>query len=118
MKILHVVTLLALIVSSSVIAQPKDDSIGTMVHYLSIHHRIEKLKASAIKCTQEAILMQQQLHKQGASQRAVQPWKELASTCQEELQSISRIKHETFVSCVNDTDPGHAEFCYQYFLSN
>ena len=118
MKILHVVTLLALIVSPSVIAQPKDDSIGTMVHYLSTHNRIKELRTSAIKCTQEAILMQQQLHKQGASQRAVQPWKELASTCQEELRSINRIRSETFASCVNDADPGHDGFCYQYFLSN
>ena len=118
MKILHIMTLLALIVSPSVIAQPKDDELGTVMQYLSINQNIKNLRASAIKCTQEAILMQQQLHKQGASQRAVQPWKELASTCQEELQSISRIKRETFVSCVNDTDPGHAEFCYQYFLSN
>lgn len=118
MKILHVVTLLALIVSPSVIAQPKDDSIGTMVHYLSTHNRIKDLRESAIKCTLEARLMQQQLHKQGAPQGEIQSWQELASTCQEELQSISRIKRETFVSCVNDTDPGHAEFCYQYFLSN
>lgn len=113
MKILHVVTLLALIVSPSVIAQPKDDSIGTMVHYLSTHNRIKELRTSAIKCTLEARLMQQQLHKQGAPQRS---WNQLA--CQEVLQSISRIKRETFVSCVNDTDPGHDELCYQYFLSN
>lgn len=118
MKILHVVTLLALIVSPSVIAQPKDDSIGTMVHYLSTHNRIKELRTSAIKCTLEARLMQQQLHKQGASQREVQSWKELASTCQEELRNIDRIKNETFVSCVNDTDPGHDEFCYGHFVGN
>lgn len=117
MKILHVVTLLALIVSPSVIAQPKDE-LGTVMQYLSINQNIKNLRASAIKCTQEAILMQQQLHKQGASQRAVQSWKELASTCQEELRSINRIRSETFVSCVNDADPGHDGFCYQYFLSN
>lgn len=118
MKILHVVTLLALIVSPSVIAQPKDDSIGTMVHYLSTHNRIKELRTSAIKCTLEARLMQQQLHKQGASQGEIQSWQELASTCQEELRSINRIRSETFVSCVNDADPGHDGFCYQYFLSN
>ena len=118
MKILHVVTLLALIVSPSVIAQPKDDSIGTMVHYLSTHNRIKELRTSAIKCTLEARLMQQQLHKQGAPQREVQPWSRIDSTCQEELRNIDQIESETFVSCVNDADPGHDGFCYQYFLSN
>lgn len=118
MKILHVVMLFFLTISAPVIAQPTNDELGNVMQYLSINHSIKNLRASAIKCTQEAILMQQQLHKQGTSQREVQSWKELASTCQEELQSISRIKRETFVSCVNDTDPGHAEFCYQYFLSN
>ena len=111
MKILHVVMLFFLTISAPVIAQPTNDELGNVMQYLSINHSIKNLRASAIKCTQ-------QLHKQGASQREVQSWKELASTCQEELQSISRIKRETFVSCVNDTDPGHAEFCYQYFLSN
>ena len=113
MKILHVVTLLALAISAPVIAQPKDDVIGTTMYYLSIHHRIEKLKARAIKCTQETRIMQQKLQQQGAPQRS---WNQLA--CQEVLQSISRIQRETFVSCVNDTDPGHDGFCYQYFLSN
>lgn len=117
MKILHVVMLFFLTISAPVIAQPKDE-LGTVMQYLSINQNIKNLRASAIKCTQEAILMQQQLHKQGASQRAVQSWKELASTCQEELQSISRIKRETFVSCVNDTDPGHDEFCYEHLVHN
>ena len=118
MKILHVVTLLALIVSPSVIAQPKDDSIGTMVHYLSTHNRIKELRTSAIKCTLEARLMQQQLHKQGAPQGEIQSWQELASTCQEELRNMDRIESEAFASCVNDTDPGHDEFCYEHLVRN
>ncbi len=118
MKILHVVMLFFLTISAPVIAQPKDDELGTVMQYLSINQNIKNLRASAIKCTQEAMLMQQQLHKQGASQREVQSWKELASTCQEELRNIDRIKNETFVSCVNDTDPGHDEFCYGHFVGN
>lgn len=117
MKILHVVMLFFLTISAPVIAQPKDE-LGTVMQYLSTHNRIKELRTSAIKCTLEARLMQQQLHKQGAPQREVQSWRELASTCQEVLQSISRIERETFASCVNDTDPGHDELCYQYFLSN
>lgn len=115
MKILHIVTLFTLVVSAPVIAQPKDDVIGTTMYYLSTHHRIKDIRRSAIQCTLEARLMQQQLHKQGAPQRE---WEQLKRSCQEVLQSISRIQRETFVSCVNDTDPGHDEFCYQYFVDS
>ena len=117
MKILHVVMLFFLTISAPVIAQPKDD-VGTVMQYLSTHNRIKELRTSAIKCTLEARLMQQQLHKQGDSQREVQSWRELASTCQEKLRNIDRIRRETFVSCVNDTDPGYDEFCYEHFVGN
>jgi hypothetical protein len=115
MKILHVVTLLSLVVSAPVIAQPKDDELSTVMQYLSTHNRIKDLRASAIKCTQEAQVMQRQLQQQGARQRE---WEQLKRSCQEELRNIDRIRSETFVSCVNDTGPGHAEFCYQYFVDS
>ena len=118
MKILHVVMLFFLTISAPVIAQPTNDELGNVMQYLSINHSIKNLRASAIKCTQEAILMQQQLHKQGASQREIQSWQVLASTCQEELRKIDQIKNETFVSCVNETDPGHDEFCYEHLVRN
>ncbi len=118
MKILHVVTLFALTISAPVIAQPKDDELGTVMQYLSINQNIKNLRASAMKCEQEARVMQGQLQQQGAPQREIQSWNQLARTCQEELQSISRIQSETFVSCVNDTDPGHDEFCYEHLVRN
>lgn len=116
MKILHVVTLLALIVSPSVIAQPKDE-LGTVMQYLSINQNIKNLRASAIKCTQEAILMQQQLHKQGAPQGEIQSWQELASTCQEVLHNTDRIESEAFASCVNNIDT-EDDICYEHLVDN
>lgn len=94
MKILHVVTLLALAVSAPVIAQPKDDVIGTTMYYLSIHHRIEKLKARAIKCTQETRIMQQKLQQHYATEIA-------AARCSSEIlepTGLSRSAAEHFAN--------------------
>ncbi len=117
MKILHVVMLFFLTISAPVIAQPTNDELGNVMKYLSINHSIKNLRASAIKCTQEAILMQQQLHKQGASQREVQSWKELASTCQEVLHNTDRIESEAFASCVNNIDT-EDDICYEHLVRN
>ena len=103
MKILHVVMLFFLTISAPVIAQPTNDELGNVMKYLSIN--------------QEAILMQQQLHKQGASQREVQSWKELASTCQEVLHNTDRIESEAFASCVNNIDT-EDDICYEHLVRN
>ena len=117
MKILHVVMLFFLTISAPVIAQPTNDELGNVMQYLSINHSIKNLRASAIKCTQEAILMQQQLHKQGTSQREVQSWQELASTCQEVLHNTDRIESEAFASCVNNIDT-EDDICYEHLVRN
>ena len=61
--------------------------------------------------------MQQQLHKQGASQREVQSWKELASTCQEVLHNTDRIESEAFASCVHNIDT-EDDICYEHLVRN
>lgn len=116
MKILHVVMLFFLTISAPVIAQPKDD-VGTVMQYLSTHNRIKELRTSAIKCTLEARLMQQQLHKQGAPQGEIQSWQELASTCQEVLHNTDRIESEAFASCVNNIDT-EDDICYEHLVRN
>lgn len=116
MKILHVVMLFFLTISAPVIAQPKDD-VGTVMQYLSTHNRIKELRTSAIKCTLEARLMQQQLHKQDAPQGEIQSWQELASTCQEELRNMDRIESEAFASCVNNIDT-EDDICYEHLVRN
>lgn len=116
MKILHIVTLFILVVSAPVIAQPKDD-VGTVMQYLSTHNRFKDLRESAIKCTLEARIMQQQLHKQGAPQGEIQSWQELASTCQKMLQNIDRIESEAFASCVNNIDT-EDNICYEHLVDN
>lgn len=117
MKILHVVMLFFLTISAPVIAQPKDD-VGTVMQYLSTHNRIKELRTSAIKCTLEARLMQQQLHKQGAPQGEIQSWQELASTCQEVLHNTDRIESEAFASCVNNIDTEDDKLCYEHLVDN
>lgn len=117
MKILHVVMLFFLTISAPVIAQPTNDELGNVMQYLSINHSIKNLRASAIKCTQEAILMQQQLHKQGAPQGEIQSWQELASTCQEVLHNTDRIESEAFASCVNNIDT-EDDICYEHLVRN
>lgn len=116
MKILHVVMLFFLTISAPVIAQPKDD-VGTVMQYLSTHNRIKELRTSAIKCTLEARLMQQQLNKQGAPQGEIQSWQELASTCQEVLHNTDRIESEAFASCVNNIDT-EDDICYEHLVRN
>ena len=117
MKILHVVMLFFLTISAPVIAQPKDD-VGTVMQYLSTHNRIKELRTSAIKCTLEARLMQQQLHKQGAPQGEIQSCQELASTCQEVLHNTDRIESEAFASCVNNIDTEDDKLCYEHLVDN
>ena len=114
MKILHVVMLFFLTISAPVIAQPKDE-LGTVMQYLSTHNRIKELRTSAIKCTLEARLMQQQLHKQGAPQRE---WEQLKRSCQEVLHNIDQIESEAFASCINNIDTEDDKLCYEHLVDN